>query len=100
MKMRWMFAAATTGLLFTIAPAQQKRTVAPAAPPSNQRFQLFSAQVEYKQDNGNDLPEHEVFLLDSQSGRVWRYQSNTTVATDHGKHEFVQEHFIAVDIDQ
>jgi hypothetical protein len=97
--MNWPLMVATTGLLLTIAPAQ-KKVIAATALPSNQRFQLFSAQVEYRQDNGTDLPEHEVFLLDSQTGRVWRYQSNATMETQPGKNQDIPEHFLSVDIDQ
>jgi hypothetical protein len=61
---------------------------------------LVSAQVEYKQNDGSDIPEHEVFLLDSQTGRVWRYQANVTMETQPGTRRLIPEHFIAVDIDQ
>jgi hypothetical protein len=71
MDKKWVIAAGCVGIAFAVAVAQQGR---PSAPPLSQspHYQLFAAKA---QPYGDGAPVDEVFLLDTQTGCVWRYES-------------------------
>jgi hypothetical protein len=48
---------------------------------STQRFQLFAAETEEQaeQNRAEVVSQHSVFLLDTETGKVWRYQSPLTM---------------------
>jgi hypothetical protein len=75
-KMNWKFMTAVTlGLLLglLVAPFEHKAVSASAAP-ANAHFQMQDATVDESNGQGQDVPTHEVFLLDTQSGQVWKFQ--------------------------
>lgn len=59
------------GLL--IAPFEHKTVLASIAP-ANAHFQMQSATVDEPNGEGQDVPRHEVFLMDTESGKVWKFQ--------------------------
>jgi hypothetical protein len=74
--MNWKFmVAAISGLLagLSIAPFEQRVVIASAAP-TNTHFQMQDATVDESNGEGQNVPTHEVFLLDTESGKVWRFQ--------------------------
>jgi len=71
-----LFVAPITTLPVAIAAAQQRPTQ-PAAPlPANTgRYQLLSLTVDEQNGKKDEmLPAHELFLLDTQTGKLWKYQ--------------------------
>ena len=50
--------------------SQEKSTDSHLESARAERYRLVDAQVE----SSNGTPHHELFLLDPQTGRVWRYQ--------------------------
>lgn len=74
MNWKWMIAAVlglVIGLL--VAPFEHK-TVSASAAPVNAHFQMQDATVDEPNGEGQDAPRREVFLLDTESGRVWKFQ--------------------------
>ncbi len=56
--------------------------------PTSQRFHLIAAQTD--EQAGQDHPEltvtgHSVFLLDTETGKVWTYQSSRMMQDSKGK---------------
>lgn len=61
------------GLGLSIAPFAH-RTVSASVAPANAHFQIQDATVDESNGEGQDVPAHEVFLLDTESGKVWKFQ--------------------------
>ena len=74
MNWKWMVAA-ILGLAIglSVAPFEHKAVLASVAP-LNAHFQMQDATVEEPNGEGQDVPRHEVFLLDTESGKVWKFQ--------------------------
>ncbi len=49
-------------------------TVLASVAPANAHFQMQDATVDESNGEGQDAPRHEVFLLDTESGKVWKFQ--------------------------
>lgn len=74
--MNWKWtAAAAFGLVvgILVAPFEHKTVLASVAP-INPHFQMQDATVDEPNGEGQDAPRREVFLLDTESGRVWKFQ--------------------------
>lgn len=74
--MNWkLLVASVFGLLagLSIAPFEHRTVVASTAP-TNAHFQMQDAIAEESNGEGQDVPTHEVFLLDTESGNVWKFQ--------------------------
>ena len=67
--------AAVAGLAagVSIAPFEHK-TVLASTTRANAHFQMLEATVDESNAEGQDIPSHEVFLLDTEGGTVWRFQ--------------------------
>lgn len=80
MKLSWLVTLSSVMALTLVGPGQERRSapaqVVPreAAPPPNGRYQLIAAEVENQDQSGN-FTSHEVFLLDTQTGSLWRFQA-------------------------
>jgi hypothetical protein len=74
MNWKWMVPAVAgtfAGMLF--APFAQK-TVSASVAPVSAHFQIQDATVDEPNGQGQNVPAHEVFLLDTESGTVWQFQ--------------------------
>ena|ERR1700722_15623511 len=99
MTSKWPLIAFSSLFLMSLAPAQQRPAVVPT---QNQRFQLLGAEVtEQAADGVDDVVVHEVFMLDSQTGRVWKFHSSL-VLNGNGKNGpgFIPEKLVEVPIEQ
>jgi hypothetical protein len=101
-KSNWKFmAVAIFGLLLglSIAPFEH-RTVFASTAPANTRFQMQDATVDEQNGEGQDVPTHEVFLLDTESGTVWKFQGLVWGREKDGSTKvFSEPRFIAVAVD-
>ena len=80
-----VLAVALVVLVLGLASSAQRVETVPAA---TGRYQLVSAQVFYQDSSsaqGGELPGPGLFLLDSQTGRVWSYQELTILKNKEGK---------------
>jgi hypothetical protein len=75
-KMNWKWvAAAIVGLAIGLSIASfERRTVFASTAPADAHFQMQAATVDEPDGAGGVAPVHEVFLLDTESGRVWKFQ--------------------------
>jgi hypothetical protein len=89
------FALGLTLLLSGICCAQQK-AIAPPSPAKEVRYQLVSLEVDESPGGSSSAVYHEVFLLDVQTGEVWRYQPASLVKNADGTHQLVPEVLIPV----
>ena len=72
----WAVSAIASVMLISLAPAQHSQSAPPLG--SVGRWQLQAVTVdEQTGSHGPFLPAHEVFLLDSETGRLWKFQPNT-----------------------
>jgi len=85
-----------TCLLFVSLATAQTR---PPATTTNQRYQLISAQIDVDASDAVS-PAPQLFLLDTWTGRVWRYQPPGTIDHPDGQKEPIQipELFIQIEI--
>jgi hypothetical protein len=74
MNWKWV-AAAIVGLAvgLSIAPFERKTVFASTAL-ADSHFQMQTATVDESDGAGGVTPVHEVFLLDTESGKVWKFQ--------------------------
>ena len=69
-------------------------------PTSASRYQLVAAQVESQGDQPTTtVTTHEVFMLDSQTGKVWRYTAQN-VGKSQGQTVIFPEAFLMVEVRQ
>ena len=89
-KRNWGLIAACSILVVSLAPAESK----PALLDTGQqgRYQLQAVTVD---EGPSSRAAHEVFLLDSESGKLWRFQPQTTV-TIEGKNQYVPDTLVQV----
>ena len=83
---------ALMGTAVLVAVAQQRPDLS-SLRSGSRRYELFSSDVAYQQSGGNTSAIHEVFLLDTQDGRVWRYQPTGPVGGG-----FASEQFAAIPV--
>ena len=58
------------GMLFS--PLERKTVL---AAPESPHFQLHDATIDESDGEAGTVPTHEVFLLNTESGEVWKFQS-------------------------
>jgi hypothetical protein len=100
--MNWKFmVVGIFGLLagLSIAPFEHRAVIASAAP-IDAHFQILDATADEPNGQGEDVPTHEVFLLDTQSGKVWKFQGLVWGKDKDGTTKvFSEPRFIAVGVD-
>lgn len=79
---RWPFVVLILGIA-TIAYAQTRPT--PNAAPVPGRYQLVTSTVQYETKSGGVADEQHLFLIDSETGRVWSYQHQWWPRNKDGK---------------
>jgi hypothetical protein len=95
-----VFAAVAVGTLIGLLFAHESKTVQ-AAVPNGSRFQIQAATADESNGQGGNVPTHEVFLLDGDTGKVWQFQGlvwNTD--KDGNEHVMVTPMFSPVDVVQ
>ena len=97
--MNWkLLVAVAVGMLIGLmASPRLSRTVKADALPS--RFQVASATFDQENSAGLEVISHEAFLVDGDTGRVWRYQPTTVGETSPGHSVLTLEKFISVGIE-
>ncbi len=91
MNWKWMVAVMFgLALGIVIAPFEHK-TVLASAVPVNAHFQMQDATVDEPNGLGQDTPVHEVFLLDTESGSVWKFQGIVWVHDKDGQDKMFSE---------
>lgn len=78
------------------------RAVLAASPDlTSGHFQLMAAVVDELNGEGNSIPTHEVFLLDTDTGRVWKFQGTVWTSNSSGKSKVLMpEMFVSIPINQ
>jgi hypothetical protein len=79
MNWKWGVAVALGLLLGLSLTLFQRKTVMASPVPVSTHFELQPATVEESNGQGQRVPVHEVFLLDTESGKVWQFQAAATV---------------------
>jgi|ERR1700723_1425665 hypothetical protein len=82
-------------LALGLFPAQPQQFSSKPTSTTGGRYQMISAQVE----NGNST-EPTVFLLDTATGKVWKYQGPFQYKTSEGKDTAEPGAFIPVEVRQ
>lgn len=109
--MNWrLIIVAAIGLLLGMAlsPFEHGKVSAAVTAPSGAHFQLLSATVDEAAANQNGtgfpfgqtgrmFPYHELFLLDTQNGKVWEYASGTTVTEANGSKVYSPSTFVPIE---
>ncbi len=85
-----------SGLLVTILVAQQSSTKTSG---TAQRYQLVPALIEDEGNEGGDVTRHAVFLVDTNTGGVWRYEPLGINKTPGAKNQLLLDRFYPVKID-
>ncbi len=100
--MNWKFMiAGVFGLLagLSIAPFEHRAVIASVAP-TNAHFQMQDATVDEPNGQGQDAPTREVFLLDTESGKVWKFQGLVWGKDKDGTTKvFSEPRFIAIGVE-
>jgi len=100
MNRKWIVIAAFGVLIGLAIGPFEHRTVSASVAPANARFQLQDAIAEEPNGEGQDVPTHEVFLLDTESGKVWKFQGLVWGKDKDGQTKvFSEPRFIAVGVD-
>jgi hypothetical protein len=79
------------------AVGQQSTPTASRSASPQARFQLISAEVDAGVGMGGDVT-HEVFLIDTQTGKVWRFQAGGVSKDKQGNMGEVPQLFFPVNI--
>jgi hypothetical protein len=77
MNWKWMMAGVLGVLLGLSISPFEKRIVMASTPPANARFQIEGVTDEQPDLAGQTITRttyHTVFLLDTESGHVWRFE--------------------------
>ena len=95
MKTTWLLASLATVMLISLAPAQRP-TPSPTTSATG-RYQFQSLIID-ENDPGKvtDSPVHIAFLVDTETGQIWRFQPQR-VATEDGKEIMMRDILIPVD---
>jgi len=62
----------------SIAPFAHRSVLASSAPVST-HFQIEAATADESNGQGQRVPVHEAFLLDTESGKVWQFSGASTI---------------------
>src|SRR5689334_21510895 len=81
--------------------AQESRRITGNQSPSGERFKIVSADVMLQQWAGEqptsmESPAKAVFLVDTQTGQTWRYESPHTFKKSDGTNSMSVEQWISV----
>ncbi len=99
MNWKWIIAVALgMALGLTIAPFES-RTVSASTAPVNAHFQIQDATVNEPGANGEELVIHEVFLLDTEGGRVWKFKPLQIAHQADGSTQAFPEEFVSVPVE-
>jgi hypothetical protein len=93
--MRRIFLSIAVVLLAVTSVHPQQTEAKPSSPTG--KYQLLSAICEPEIASGQ-ANEHCVFLLDTQTGRVWKYQSGVAVTDADGKQQYLSPTFIPIGV--
>jgi hypothetical protein len=98
MNRKWIVAAAL-GIVLGIAVAPFTHRAVLAAPASG-HLQIEAVTVDESNGNGGRTPTHEVFRVDSDTGRVWQFQGPATVFDKtKGEAQFLGQKFAPVAVE-
>src|SRR5271157_1999064 len=78
---------------------QSEQTRPQALPVATARYQLVNAVVNEPTATGGHADFNDLFLLDTQSGRVWIYQEGLGYTDKDGKKQRLDSYFAIVDVD-
>jgi len=79
MNWKWIIVGVLGVLLgLSIAPFEQRAVVASVAPVST-HFQIQAVTADESNGQGQRVPVHEAFLLDTESGEVWQFSGAATI---------------------
>jgi len=99
MNWKWIIIAALgVSLGLSIAPFEN-RTVSASTVPANAHFQIQDATVNEPGANGEEIVIHEVFLLDTDSGRIWKFKPLLLAHQADGSTQAFPEEFVSVPIE-
>jgi hypothetical protein len=88
MNWKWMIVGSFGILLgLSIAPLDH-RAVSASTTPASIHFQMQPATVDESNGQGQRVPVHELFLLNTESGEIWQFQGATMVL-DQNKGEAI-----------
>jgi hypothetical protein len=98
MNNKWILAAICSVMLFSLAPAQQHPTPTPTQTMTATGRYQFESLVIDELDPGTEAasPAHVAFLVDTETGQIWRFQPNW-VQTQNGKSSVIPDMLIRVD---
>lgn len=101
-KKLWLLGLCLAGL--AVIANGQKPAPPSSEPTSVSRYQLVAAQVESQGDQPTTtVTTHEVFMLDTQTGKVWRYTAQNVGKSPQGspgQTMIIPEAFIMVEVRQ
>ena len=109
--MNWKLILSVTAALLlglTLSPFEHGKVSAAVTAPYSTHFQLLSATVDEIPANGTGptlpfgptntvAPYHELFLLDTESGKVWEYAPGATVTKPDGSKHYYPSMFIPIE---
>lgn len=99
MNWKWIIIAAFgMALGLSIAPFEN-RTVSASIAPVNAHYQIQDATVNEPGANGEELVIHEVFLLDTEGGRVWKFKPLLLTHQPDGSTLAEPEEFVSVPVE-
>jgi len=75
-------------------PSPKPSPTLPSSPAASGRYQLIPALL----DDAASTPLKTVFLLDTQTGKVWKYQEAFTLHEQDGTTRIMPATFVSVDI--
>src|ERR1039458_2757098 len=91
MNWKWMVPAVAGTLAGMLLAPFAHKTVSASVAPVNAHFQIQDATVDESNGQGQDVPAHEVFLLDTESGSVWNFQGLVWAHGPDGKTQLLAE---------
>ena len=90
-------------MLFLLAFMPGDSPVLAASPDlASGHFQMMAAVVDELNGEGTSIPTHEVFLLDTNTGKVWKFQGTVwTSSNQNGKGKiFMPEMFVSIPVNK
>jgi hypothetical protein len=86
--------------MFAFMPGD--RSVLAASPDlASGHFQMMAAVVDELNGEGNSIPTHEVFLLDTDTGKVWKFQGTVWSSNQNGKGKiYMPEMFVSIPVNK
>jgi|ERR1700733_3628312 len=87
---------------FLIFMHGDKAVLAASPDLANGHFQMMAAVVDELNGEGNSIPTHEVFLLDTDAGKVWKFQGTVwTGSNQNGKSKIIYpEMFVSIPVNK